>query len=101
MGKSKNSKRDFFKLLRNLFYSFFLSQLLLTKQTKAKRNKPRVIVIGAGFGGAACINYLSKFTKILDLYVFDKHSSIQTGPFSNLVIGDIFTPQDIFLVFLT
>ena len=95
MGKIKNSKRDFFKSLRNLFYSFFLSQLLLTKQTKAKKNKPRVIVIGAGFGGAACISYLSKFTKILDLYVFDKHSSIQTGPFSNLVIGDIFTPQDI------
>ena len=95
MGKIKNSKRDFFKSLRNLFLTYFLGQLLLTKQTKAKKNKPRVVVIGAGFGGAGCISYLSKFSKILDLYVFDKHSSIQTGPFSNLVIGDIFTPQDI------
>ena len=66
MGKIKNSKRDFFGLLRNLVYSYFLSQLLLTKQTKAKKNKPRVVVIGAGFGGAACISYLSKFTKILN-----------------------------------
>ena len=48
MGKIKNSKRDFFKSLRDLFFTYFLSQLLLTKQTNAKFIQPPVQLSSSG-----------------------------------------------------
>ena len=39
--------------------------------------------------------FLSKFSKIIDLYIIDKYDQIQTCPFSNLVIGNILNTNDI------
>ena len=39
---------------------FLLNQIGLSKKIKAK-SKPKVVVLGAGFGGASCISYLSNF----------------------------------------
>ena len=52
-------------------------------------------MVGSGFGGGTCINFLSKFSKIIDLYIIDKYDQIQTCPFSNLVIGNILNTNDI------
>ena len=95
MENNKNTKRQFLNHLKNFFLFSFFSQFILVKNLKAKSIRPKVVVVGAGFGGATCINFLSKFSKILDLYVIDQYKEIQTCPFSNLVIGNIINTKDI------
>ena len=95
MGSNENSKRLFLNYLKNFFLFSFLSQFTIIKNIKAKKIKPKVVVVGSGFGGGTCIKFLSKFSKILDLYVIDKYKKIQTCPFSNLVIGDVIGVKEI------
>ena len=66
----------------------------MAKKIKAK-SKPKVVVLGAGFGGASCISYLSNFTDLIDLVVVDKNKWIKTCPFSNLVIGNLIDESNI------
>ena len=68
MGSNENSKRLFLNYLKNFFLFSFLSQFSIVKNIKAKQIKPKVVVVGSGFGGGTCIKFLSKFSKILDLY---------------------------------
>ena len=95
MENSKNTRRKFLHYIKNFFLFSFLSQFFFVKNLKAKNIKPKVIVIGSGFGGGTCIKFLSKYSKILDLHVIDKYTQIQTCPFSNLVIGNIMDYKDI------
>ena len=71
-------------------WSLFLlfNQIGIAKKINAK-TKPKVVILGAGFGGASSISYLSNFTDLIDLVVVDKNRWIKTCPFSNLVIGNI------------
>ena len=84
---SKN-RRKFIKDISKLTLFVLLNQILFSKKIFAN-NRPKVVVIGLGFGGATCVKYLSNFSRILDLVVIEKNEKIQTCPFSNLVIGDI------------
>ena len=79
-------KRSFISSVLKLSLVLLLNQIGMAKKVKAK-NKPKVVVLGAGFGGASCISYLSNFTDLIDLVVVDKNKWIKTCPFSNLVIG--------------
>ena len=71
-----------------------LNQIVIAKKVKAK-SKPKVVVLGAGFGGASCISYLSNFTDLIELIVIDKNRWIKTCPFSNLVIGNLLDESNI------
>ena len=71
-----------------------LNQIGIAKKTKAK-SKPKVVVLGAGFGGASCISYLSNFIDLIELVVVDKNRWIKTCPFSNLVIGNLLDESNI------
>ena len=95
MENNKKSKRLFLNYLKNFFLYSFFSQFFFVKNLKAKTVKPKVVVVGSGFGGGTCIKFLSEFSKILDLYVIDKYKKIQTCPFSNLVIGNVMDYKDI------
>ncbi|MAI60051.1 MAG: hypothetical protein CMM92_03415 [Rickettsiales bacterium] len=81
-------KRLFLNSIFQWTLVFLLNQIGLSKKIHAK-NKPKVVVLGAGFGGASCVNYLSNFTDLIDLIVVDKNRWIKTCPFSNLVIGNL------------
>ena len=59
------------------------------------KNKPNVVILGSGIGGASCLKYLNKISDLINLIVIDKNKKIRTGPFSNLVIGDIMEEADI------
>ena len=48
---------------------------------------PRVVVVGGGFGGAACARYLKKLRPALDVVLIERSRSILTCPFSNLVVA--------------
>jgi sulfide dehydrogenase [flavocytochrome c] flavoprotein subunit len=81
-------KRLFLNSIFQWTLVLLLNQIGLSKKINAK-SKPKVVVLGAGFGGASCVNYLSNFTDLIDLIVVDKNRWIKTCPFSNLVIGDL------------
>ena len=95
MKNNHISKRLFLNYLKNFFYMVSLANFSLLEILKLKNIKPKIVVVGSGFGGGTCVKFLSKFSKILDLYLIDKYQQIQTCPFSNLVIGDIIDTRDI------
>jgi sulfide dehydrogenase [flavocytochrome c] flavoprotein subunit len=55
----------------------------------------RVIVIGAGFGGAACAKYLQFLSPQTQVLLVERRRAFFTGPFSNAVIAGLRTPQSI------
>lgn len=64
--------------------------LLLPASTAAARARgPRVIVVGAGFGGATCARMLRLRMPSADILLIDRQARYVTGPFSNGVIAGI------------
>jgi sulfide dehydrogenase [flavocytochrome c] flavoprotein subunit len=49
----------------------------------------RVIVVGAGFGGATCARYLRLLSPATEVLLIDGRDSFLTGPFSNLAIAGL------------
>ncbi len=93
MIKDIHKRKFIFNLLTGITY-ISLSKLLFLKKVNAK-NKPNVVILGSGIGGASCLKYLNKISDLINLIVIDKNKKIRTGPFSNLVIGDIMEEADI------
>ena len=93
MIKDIQKRKFIFNLLTGITY-ISLSKLLFLKNLNAKA-KPKVVILGSGIGGASCLQYLNKISDLIDLIVIDKNKKIRTGPFSNLVIGDIVEESDI------
>ncbi|GAC1624234.1 MAG: NAD(P)/FAD-dependent oxidoreductase [Nevskia sp.] len=57
------------------------------------RKKSRVIVVGAGFGGATCAKYLRQLSPDTDVLLIERRPDFLTGPFSNLVIAGLRRPD--------
>jgi sulfide dehydrogenase [flavocytochrome c] flavoprotein subunit len=49
----------------------------------------RVIVVGGGFGGATCVNYLRRYAPQLAITLIQPGAQFVTCPFSNTVLGGI------------
>lgn len=50
----------------------------------------RIIVVGGGYGGATCANYLRQYDPGLEVVMVEASKKIVTCPFSNTVIGGIY-----------
>ncbi len=50
----------------------------------------RIIVVGGGFGGATCANYLKRFDPSLEVTLIESHKQFYTCPFSNAVLGGLY-----------
>jgi len=94
MTKIQKTRRNFLKDFSKWTLFLLINQILLSKKIFGNK-RPKVVVIGLGFGGATCVKYLSNFSQILDLIVIEKNQVIQTCPFSNLVIGEVMSYQKI------
>ena len=55
----------------------------------------RVIVIGAGFGGATCAKYLHLLSPSTQVTLIDRRADFLTGPFTNLAIAGLRTVRSI------
>lgn len=53
------------------------------------RAQPRVVIVGAGFGGATCAHYLKAMDPKLDVTLIERSESYTTCPLSNNVIGGL------------
>ncbi|MEE9140939.1 MAG: FCSD flavin-binding domain-containing protein [Alphaproteobacteria bacterium] len=57
----------------------------------ARAAKPRVVVVGGGFGGASCAKYINRIDPGIDVVVVERNREYVTCPFSNNVIGGLRT----------
>ena len=57
--------------------------------------KPRVVIVGGGFGGVTCAKYIKKFDANIDVTIVERDAKFVTCPFSNLVLGGIKNISDI------
>ena len=82
MNIHKN-RRKFLKLLG-------ITPVVLSNPSLAlSQIKSRIVVIGAGFGGATCARYLKKLAPEFDITLVEKNNLIYTCPFSNTVIAGL------------
>ena len=59
------------------------------------RKKPRVAVVGGGFGGATAAKYLRMMDPDMEVTLVEPNSTYYTCPFSNLVVGGVKGMPDI------
>ena len=63
--------------------------------TPLGKAKPRVVVVGAGFGGATVAKYIALWDRGIDVTVVEQNERFISCPISNLVLGGNRTMQDI------
>ncbi len=66
-----------------------------TAHAKAGQSRPRVVVVGAGFGGATCAKYLRLWDPKIDVTLIEPNTKMVSCPMSNWVLGGIRTMQDL------
>lgn len=80
-------RRDFLKFAGGGFAGT-LAGLAVPRAAWAKSaNKAKVIIVGAGFGGATCARYLRLWEPAIEVTLIDPHSHMVSCPMSNWVIG--------------
>ncbi len=79
-------RRDFMRLLGATGAVSGLTVMGIPTSVLAKASG-KVIVVGGGFGGATCAQYLKRWGPDLDVTLIEKDAKYVTCPFSNIVIG--------------
>ena len=80
----RNSRRDLLKLAGGAAVAG-----LFAKRAGARARGGRVVVVGAGFGGATCARYLRRLAPELDVTLVEHAKRFVTCPFSNTVIAGL------------
>jgi len=86
---SKLNRRDFLKVLGAGGMAAGTGSLLLPLNAQAKTGG-RVVVIGGGFGGATCANYIRRFDPSVEVTLIEPNKEFITCPFSNTVLAGIY-----------
>ncbi|MEW5786532.1 MAG: FAD-dependent oxidoreductase [Pseudomonadota bacterium] len=68
---------------------------LSTSRSALAAAKPRVVVVGAGFGGATCAKYLRLWDQNIEVTLVEPNDRFYSCPMSNWVIGGIRQMDDI------
>ena len=83
-GRPGTSRRELLKLAGGAAVAG-----LFTRRAGARARDGRVVVVGAGFGGATCARYLRRFAPKLDVTLVERGERFVTCPFSNSVIAGL------------
>src|SRR5690606_33116139 len=84
------NRRDFLKWTGAGVAAAFAGCATLPGATRA-----RVVVVGAGFGGATCAKYLRQWDPGLDVTLIEPNDKFVSCPISNWVIGGLRSMDDI------
>ena len=82
------SRREFLKLTGATGLAAGFSGLILPTSLMAKTNG-RVVIVGGGFGGATCANYIKRYGPNVDVTLVEPSKKFVTCPLSNTVIGGL------------
>ena len=80
----RNSRRDLLKLAGGAAVAG-----LFATRAGARARGGRVVVVGAGFGGATCARYLRRLAPELDVTLVERAKRFVTCPFSNTVVAGL------------
>ena len=90
------TRRGFIKSSAAVSASVVASSMLPLKSfALGGKPKPRVVIVGGGFGGSTCAKYIKKFDPNIDVTLVERDAKFVTCPFSNLVLGGIKNIDDI------
>ncbi len=84
-----HSRRDFLRV------ATAVSALALSGYAAAGRARPRVIIVGAGYGGAACARYLKLWEPRVEITLIEPNPRFVSCPMSNSVIAGLNDLEDI------
>ena len=88
------NRRDFLKI-SSAGAAFALSGCAARSAPLAMTARAHVVVVGAGFGGAACAKYLRQWGPNIDVTLIEPNELFVSCPMSNWVIGGLRTMNDI------
>ncbi len=80
---------------RRSFLRLLAAAGVLPAMSGMARSRPRVVIVGAGYGGATCARYLAYANAGIDIVLVEASRLIHTCPFSNYVIGGFFHMDDL------
>ena len=84
LGRFRKSRRELLKLAGGAAVAG-----LVARRAGARARGGRVVVVGAGFGGATCARYLRRLAPELDVTLVERGEHFVTCPFSNAVIAGL------------
>lgn len=85
---SEFSRRDFLKAIGAAGVASSFSMLGFPNLAFAKA-KGKVVIIGGGFGGATCANYIKRYAPGISVTLIEPNKQFVTCPFSNTVIAGL------------
>ncbi|KAF0100392.1 MAG: sulfide dehydrogenase (flavocytochrome) flavoprotein subunit [bacterium] len=90
-------RRDFLKVSAGVAGAASLGTLAGCAGTgpAAGGARPKVVIVGAGFGGATCARYLKMWEPKIEVTVIEPNDAFTSCPYSNTVLAGINTMQDI------
>ncbi len=88
------NRRDFLKI-SSAGAAFALGGCATQPGPLAMTARARVVVVGAGFGGATCAKYLRRWGPNIDVTLIEPNELFVSCPISNWVIGGLRTMDDI------
>ena len=83
--RMRNSRRELLKLAGGAAFA----GLFAGRAHARAGGGGRVVVVGAGFGGATCARYLRRLAPELDVTLVERGERFVTCPFSNLVVAGL------------
>ncbi len=85
--KKNNNRRKFLKEISTVGALSILGLPALSGCSNNTKTHARVVIIGAGFGGATCAKYLRKLDQGIEVTLIDANANYVTCPFSNTVLA--------------
>jgi hypothetical protein len=67
----------------------------LRQRPRVAKARPKVVIVGAGFGGATCARYLKMWDPKIEVTVIEPNDKFVSCPFSNTVLAGINKMEDI------
>ncbi|MBL8511577.1 MAG: FAD-dependent oxidoreductase [Betaproteobacteria bacterium] len=84
------NRREFLKVSGG-----FATQLAIAGCVTAKADGPRVVVVGAGYGGATAAHYIKMWAPHINVTIVERNNAFVSCPLSNLVLGGSKTINDL------
>ncbi len=72
-----------------------LAGLAVPSTAFAKKGKPKVVIVGAGFGGSTCAKYLRMWDSNIEVTLIEANDKFYSCPLSNWVVGGMLTMKDL------
>ena len=82
--RGRSSRRELLKLAGGAAFAG-----LFAGRARARAPGGRVVVVGAGFGGATCARYLRRLAPEVDVRLVERGERFVTCPFSNAVLAGV------------